>query len=128
MGNSNCRLQRTTSGIKGQKTKMDQIYNDIIGTDLVKKMRQAGLFKAKYVANAVNRVMDRAYTLGSNSEQYIAEHSFSSKDDLDGLCGKEDLEAGLLSTKRKVNILCKACERVYLFGLYMSSHNFNIMQ
>lgn len=111
----------------GETNKMDQIYSDIIGNDIVVKMRQAGLFKAKYVTNALNRVLDRAYTLGSNSEQYIAEHSFSSKDDLDELCCKEDLEAGLLSTKRRVDILCKACERVYLFGLYMNAHSFNVM-
>ena len=113
---------------KVEKTnKMDQIYWDIIGYDIIKKMRLAGLFKSKHVDNAVARVMDRAYTLGSNSEKYIADYSFSSKENLYKVCSKEDLEAGIASTKRKVNILCKACERVYLFGLYMSAHSFDVM-
>lgn len=107
--------------------KMDQIYWDIIGYDIIKKMRLAGLFKSKYADAAVARVMDRAYMLGSNSEKYIAEYSFSSKEDLDKVCSKEDLEAGIASTKRKVNILCKACERVYQFGLYMNAHSFDVM-
>lgn len=111
----------------GKTNKMDQIYWDIIGYDIIKKMRLAGLFKSKYADAAVARVMDRAYTLGSNSEKYIAEYSFSSKEDLDKVCSKEDLKAGIASTKRKVNILCKACERVYLFGLYMNAHSFDVM-
>lgn len=104
---------------------MDQIYWDIIGYDIIKKMRLAGLFKSKYVDDAVARVMDRAYTLGNNSEKNIADYSFSSKEDLYKVCSKEDLEAGIASTKRKVNILCKACERVYMFGVYMNGRSFN---
>ena len=106
---------------------MDQIYCDIIGYDIIKKMRLAGLFKSKYVDDAVARVMDRAYVLGSDSEKYIADYSFASKEDLEKVCSKEDLDAGIASTTRKVNILCKACERVYMFGVYMNGRSFDVM-